>query len=145
MKTRHSCHWHVALLFGVGAALAMGSCRQDSAPREVLSGPSELALSLHMTANPDLVVTNGTASIGVSVRDTAGRPVANQAVFFTMNAGPGRLDRSVVVTDANGGCSVTYIADGGPGVADIMSRPIGLDFSGTDVFRHVTVEVEAPL
>jgi hypothetical protein len=136
---------HALLGLALAATVALGGCKSDAVEVPQLSGPSELALQFLMTANPDLIVTNSTSAIGVTLRDRNGRPIANQQLFFTLSDGPGELDKSIVTTDSNGGASVTYTANGGPGVASIGCRPVGLDFSGTDDFRQVTVQIASPI
>jgi Bacterial Ig-like domain (group 1) len=146
MQTRQPRNLATQTLLGLAlaATVALGGCKSDAVEVPVLTGPSGLALQFLMTANPDLVVTNSTSAIGVTLRDRNGRPIANQQLLFLLDSGPGSIDKSIVVTDSNGGASVTYTADS-PGVASISSRPIGLDFSGTDVFRRVTVQVASPI
>jgi hypothetical protein len=134
----------LSLLLAAGS-LALSGCTTETVEIPGLRGPSELALSFLMTANPDFVVTDGigTSAIGLNIRDRDGRAVPNLAIVLFV-VGPGSVDRNFVTTDGNGMASVTYTgAAGTAGEARVVARPIGLDFNG-ELYREVVIELLTP-
>lgn len=135
----------LSLLLAAGM-LILNGCKADSVDIPSLRGPSELAIGILMTANPDFVVADGvqTSAIGMNVRDRDGHAIPNLAMVLFV-VGAGSIDRSFVTTDANGMASVTYTSSAGTGgsVAKVVVRPIGLDFNG-EIYREVTIELLIP-
>jgi len=76
------------------AALATVSCGVEPASVPVPTGPSELALSLALSASPDMISHDGvsTSRLNITARDAVGLPKAGVAL---------RLD--ILVQDVNGG------------------------------------------
>jgi PKD repeat protein len=110
---------------GVGVVLASvlltSACTVHDTPPPALAGPSELALSLSMSATPDTVSQDGSSqsSIIVTARDPNGQPVANQSIRLDMfvNNQPadyGMLSVRNVVTGRDGRASATYTAPAPP-------------------------------
>jgi hypothetical protein len=139
----------LSLLMVAAGMLALNGCKADAVNIPNLRGPSEYALSILMTANPDFVVSDGitTSAIGVNVRDRDGKAVPNLAIVLFVQ-GPGSLDRSFVTTNASGMASVTYTSQAGvgpPGTpsTQVVARPVGLDFTG-ETYRSVTIEIFNP-
>ena len=120
----------VALLVVAGAA----ACSLDNQERPSLSGPSELGLSIAMTASPDQLPRDGSSQsvVTLTARDPAGRPVAGQRLNLSMpvNAPSGAtLSATDVVTNANGQLSfaVTAPVAGSIGNVVILATPLGND------------------
>lgn len=88
----------------------MNGCTTNGVDVPPLAGPSEFALSVTLTATPDLLPADGTsqAEIGIFVRDAAGQPVPNQQLRVTSNLGA--LTAATVSTGSNGRTSVRYTA-----------------------------------
>jgi len=129
----------------VAGLLSLSSCKEDAVQIPTLRGPAELAVSILMTANPDFVVADGTqtSAIGLNVRDRDGHPISNLSLVLFV-VGAGTIDRSFVRTDGNGMASVTYTSSAGSsGVAKVVARPIGLDFTG-EIYREVAIELLIP-
>jgi len=130
----------------LAGSLAFSGCKADPVEIPNLRGPSELALSIMMTANPDFVVADGfqTSAVGLNVRDRDGRAVPNLPLIILL-AGAGSIDRNFVVTDGKGMASVTYTSTAGSGgqATRVIARPVGLDFNG-EVYREVTIELLSP-
>ena len=96
------------------AAVVTGCTVHQTEPPP-LAGPSELALSVTMTASPDTLVSGGQqqASIGVQARDAGGGPKANQVFqLYTAVDGAsvpfGTLSTDRVVTGVDGRATAIY-------------------------------------
>jgi PKD repeat protein len=125
----------LALLSAV--ALAAG-CSVQETPVPGLTGPSELALSLAVTATPDTIAQDGSSQtlVVVLARDTGGRAVANLSLRFD------------VVKDGNivdfGGLSTKTAATGGDGrVQVVYTAPAPPKDSPTPTATPTTVSVLA--
>jgi PKD domain-containing protein len=100
----------------LAAALASGcTVHQTEAPP--LTGPSEFALSLSMSAAPDTLFAGGLqqAAISLTARDASGAPRANQTfrvstVVDEAAVAFGTLSTPTVVTGADGKATVLYTA-----------------------------------
>jgi hypothetical protein len=136
--------WTGVLLL-VGAGLAQTSCGLGGVDIPAVAGPSERNISLMVMANPDIVPANGisTSAIGIIVRDLHNRPIVNLQVYMQLQ-GYGRLDRSYIVTDAEGMGSVTYTSPVGIyGAVVVYAFPLGLDSHGENN-RYVTLDLVPP-
>jgi len=131
------------LLLAVGGISLLGSCRPNATNIPNLAGPSELAISILMSADPDVLVADGvsTSAIGINIRDRNGQPINNLKCVFALT-GPGTIDHLYATTNGAGMASVTYTApsSSGSGSASVQVRPIGLDFNGAD-YRSVSIEL----
>lgn len=142
----------------LAAAVLLAGCtvHQDEAP--ALTGPSEFALSVSMSASPDTLASGGVqqAAISVFARDAAGSPRAN--VTFRLNTildgtlvDFGTLSVPQVVTGADGrGTAIYTIPKFSPFMAGTPSRkvtivatPVGTDYN-TAVPYSVAVLVIPP-
>jgi hypothetical protein len=99
------------------AALAVTSCTVSKTPTPSLQGPSELGLSIVLSANPDTLSFDGASQsrITVEARDANGQPLPNVAVRAEIVANNtfvdfGSLSARTLVTDSNGKAFVTYTA-----------------------------------
>src|SRR5689334_23030100 len=71
----------------VAAAALLGACSLDKQQMPPLSGPSELALSLSMTATPDQLPRDGSSQsvVTITARGPQGQPLANQHVTVSLD------------------------------------------------------------
>ena len=104
----------IALL---AVALGTASCTVKETEAPSLSGPSELALSLNVQANPDTILQDGAAQsvITVDARGPNGQPVRNLSMRVDMRVGDvfadfGTLSTRTVVTGDDGMARFTYTA-----------------------------------
>jgi len=132
-----------ALGLAVGLIGILGGCKEAPVNAPQVTGPSELALSFLMTADPDITLVGSTSAIGINIRDRNGDPIPGVRVFVQVSSGPGHLDRSFVVTNGNGIAGVTFFADAG-GEAFVSAKPIGVDFEGS-IFRSVSIAIAEPI
>lgn len=98
----------------VAAALVAGACTLDKQTAPDVTGPSELSLSVTMTATPDQLPRNGTAQSVVTVvaRDANGKALAGQRFAVGVSGASGAtLSAASVTTDGNG---VATFAVGAP-------------------------------
>jgi hypothetical protein len=155
---------HPAAVMALGLLLALGGCGTDELEIPELDGPSELALSLRLTASPDILTADGFSSslIQATMRDQNGQPVAGRSVFMSITDGAGRTAdigqlRStgsggigtglVLVTGANGIAQAAYEAPvrtdfTSNGTVLVQARPVGDDFGG-QVYRTVRIELRS--
>jgi hypothetical protein len=104
------------VLLALMLSTAITGCALDQQSAPNLAGPSELGLSLAMTATPDSLLQNGQAQSTVSIvaRDSAGNPLAGRQFYVrsrvnnTINIGT--LSAPSVTTDSQGRASVIYTA-----------------------------------
>ena len=152
--------------------LGQAGCNLDKTVRPDLAGPSELAASLGMSANPDQLTANGNSSsvIEATLRGPDGNLAANTLVIFDLLArgagnfsdigvlapiggprpvpgGPRRPQTVTGVTNGNGVARVRYWSpfrtdQENDIVVTITGRPEGDDFR-TAIFRQVDIFLRA--
>ncbi len=125
------------------AAIVAGCTMTDIDPPP-LSGPSELSLSLAISANPDVLSLDGASQTLVSIeaRDSNGQPASNvplrvqiladgQAVDF------GSISARTLVTGSNGRATFTYTAPPFISGGTIPRLQLSVTPTGTDASAHV--------
>ncbi len=131
------------------AVLASVSCSVEPASIPVPTGPSELALSLAVTASPDMISQDGvsTSRITITARDAHGLQKAGVAMRLDIlvrditgalvPADYGTLSSRWPSTSSDGIVGVTYVAPPTPNGGVVTNRvvtfrviPLGTDFSG---------------
>jgi PKD repeat protein len=132
------------------AALVGAGCTVNEVDAPPLMGPSELALSVTLTADPDIVPEDGASQsvIGIFARDENGQPKPNVQVVVTTDLG--RLSASTVSTGSNGRVNVTFTApvtqfpgfDAG-NVATVAVTPISNNFANA-ISRRVFIRLVPP-
>jgi hypothetical protein len=139
MKTRH--------VIGCGLwVLLLTACTMREHDMPALTGPSELAVSITVSALPDVLPTDGASKslITVTAHDAYGRPLRNLSVRAEtlVNGQPadlGSLSPRNVVTDAAGRASVAYTAPAIDGDLDTGVRvQIGITPAGTNFASALT-------
>jgi hypothetical protein len=152
----------------VSAALAvifaLNGCGLDEVEIPDFDGPSELGLSISLTASPDIVVADGFSSslIQATVRDQNGSLVAGRQVFMAITdsqgrtadignlrstGGPGLGTGLILTTGTNG---VAQASNEAPPRTDLTAnstilvtvRPVGTDANG-QVYRSVRIELRS--
>ena len=140
---------------GLCLLLGMAGCGLDKVTVPGLSGPSELGLSLFMTASPDVLVADGasTSAVQVFVRDQNGQLVSGRAITFRVAdangivADVGTLNAYTAVSSGAGVATVIYKAPArtdftSNGSALIEARPVGTDANDA-VYRTVRIELRS--
>jgi PKD repeat protein len=144
-----------AILFMAAMALAGCTLQNQSAPS--LTGPSELALSLAITASPDLITQDGTSQSVVSVvaRDAAGQPIRGlsmraETIVNGFSADFGVLSSRTISTATDGRASLIYLSPAPPPVTagndnfvTIVFTPIGVNYANT-IDRSVQIRLARP-
>ena len=136
------------------AAVTLSACQQDAALDQFV-GPSELGLSLTLSASPDVLALDGASQSLVTIfaRDGAGQAVANLTVRLQIRfAGTiqdfGQLSARTLVTGQDGRALATYTAPIGGNVdtgaeVDIEVTPVGDNFAGA-LRRTLTIRLVPP-
>ena len=130
----------VALLAVALAAVTLPACQQDATP-DPFVGPSELGLSLTLTASPDVLTLDGASQslVMILARDGSGQVVANVTLRLQIRyAGTlqdfGQLSARTLVTGLDGKALATYTAPLGGSVdtgsaVDILVTPVGDNYA----------------
>jgi PKD repeat protein len=145
---------YLARMFVLITAVVSAGCTMANVDPPPLSGPSEMSLSLTITANPDTISLDGSSQtlITVEARDTNGQPVANVPLRVEILADGqpvdfGTISARTLVTGANGRASFTYTAPGfvnGPiPNVQISVTPTGTDASA-QLRRLISVRLVPP-
>jgi PKD repeat protein len=139
------------------AASLAASCTVNKTTRPALSGPSELALSLTLLANPDILAQDGASQsqLVIQARDVNGQPVKNLPVHLDVSfdgtiADVGSLSSKDVVTGSDGRATVSYTAPPasfGSGntinLVTLLVTPVGSDYGGSSP-RSVNIRLVPP-
>ena len=138
-------------------ALALGGCTVSRSDAPPLTGPSEVALSLLVTASPDYLSQDGRSQSMVSVlaRDPAGQPVGGLTLRLGMFVGGTSLDYGTLTTkafatDSSGYASTIYTAPVPPSVTatadtvvEIRVAPVSSNYGNT-FSRTVSIRLARP-
>ena len=143
-SVRHPRRVVAALL----AAVALTGCGIDKQAGPSPVGPAEFGLSVTMTAAPDQLPRDGTATslLTVTVRDASGNPVSGQRVGLSLatNAPAGAaLSQSEIATGSNGAASVVVTAPQSGSVGNIVinATPVGVNNFDNAVARTLSIGV----
>ena len=119
-------------------ATSLGACSLDNQGMPALSGPSELALSLSMSATPDQLPRDGSSQsiVTITARDAEGKPLVGQriAVSLGANAPQGAaVSLSEVVTSSSGQGTfvVTAPVAGSVGNISVVAMLVGTNSNNT--------------
>lgn len=153
----------IRILALASAFTAAAGCTLQSQDPPSLTGPSTFALSLNVTASPDILPEDGASQsvIRVVARGPDGQPVPNVPLRIDTTAGGtivefGQLSARNVTTNGNGEALVVYTAPRSPQpgtdfgtVVNISVQPVGSNFGsivGTDVSIRLVPEttVQSP-
>lgn len=129
----------------LAAAAVASSCTLQEVDAPSPTGPSTLALSLNVTASPDILPEDGASQsvIRVVARGPNGQPLPNVPLRIDTTIGStivdfGQLSARNVTTNGNGEASVVYTAPLSPQpgtdfgtVVNINVQPVAGDFGST--------------
>jgi PKD domain-containing protein len=158
MKDTFMTRGSLLRLIAVGSLALSAACTLESQNAPDPIGPSELSMSLALTATPDLIAANGASQsvIGIVTRDAYGQPLPNvQLRVDTVDASGlivenGILSARTITTGSNGQASLTYTAPmetvagvDANGAVTVRVLPISTDF-GSQYPRYVTIRLLPP-
>jgi len=143
---------HIATGVALAAALVLGGCGMDEVKIPGgLVGPSELGISVQLSASPDIVNADGVSQsvVTATVRDQNGKPLSGKLLFFQLNSGDGAIIAGgilvgplqtglSVASGANGVAQIVYQAGYSAGTVTISVRPYGFDTNST-VTRFIEI------
>ena len=142
---------YIRNLFVLMSAFVVAGCTLANVDPPPLAGPSEMSLSIHMTANPDVLTLGGSSQtlVTVEARDVNGQPAANVPLRVEILADGQVVDFGAVstrslVTGSNGRAVFTYTSPafaGGP----IPSVQLAVTPLGTDASTHIRRVVSVKL
>ncbi len=127
-------------LLAAAALVASAACTVDHTVAPSVSGPSEQALSLRLTASPDTVPQDGATQSRIQVQafDQAGKPIPNLTIRMTLN-GSGALSAASVVTGSDGKAVNVFTAPMPSGsltnLTSVLATPVGTDAAGSLTFQ----------
>ena len=120
--------------------LAVAGCAIEGQDAPALTGPSELSLSLGLTATPDLIKTDAVSTVVATALSIDGAPLAGIGLRIRVFNGGGSLSATSGATDAAGRFSVVYTPPNGETLATIEVTPIA-DNAQNQRVRTVTILV----
>ncbi len=133
----------------VAAGLLVSGCTVSKTERPPLAGPSELGLSLSVTANPDIIPQNASQSqVVILALDGNGQAVKGLPIRLSLNPVVGQLSASDVTTGGDGRAAVAYTApplppDNRETTVTISATPVSTDYSNA-VPRSVIIRLVLP-
>jgi PKD repeat protein len=136
-----------AWLLAAAGLLVSAGCAMDKQDAPTLAGPSGYALSISMSASPDVLARDGssTSTIQLIARNADGKPAIGQR--FLLGVSAGTLTETDVMTDRAGQVTFGFMA---PGVnvnatsAEIFVSPVGTNADNTLDRRVVSVRLLGP-
>lgn len=157
MRTRVSSIWAVAL------ALSGAACTMNQSEAPALTGPSDFAKSLSVTATPDTIALGGfgtpfgqSSRIEVKLLDESGRGVGRQDIRLEIFVGStlqdcGTLTSHIITTVSDGTAAALFFAPGTPlpqscsgytpgNDITIQATPVGTNFQ-TSISRRATIRM----
>jgi PKD repeat protein len=154
------CSWGADVttrIFALAAVMAITGCALDNQGAPSLTGPSELGLSLEITATPDVITQDGAsqAVIRITARDANSQPIAGLAIRLDLAVGTlpvdfGTLSTKTLSTGADGRATVIYTAPppppasaSGDVVVSIVFTPVGANYSNSQG-RTVLIRLARP-
>lgn len=145
--------------FAAAAAIAvlLPACKAKDQTAPPLSGPSELATSIAMSASPDTLRQDGASQsqIGVLARDANGQPVRNVSVRLDVAVNGvitdyGQISAKNIVTGSDGRAVAVYTAPNPPvdpvdtgTVVQVLATPVGTDYANATA-RSVSIRLFPP-
>jgi PKD repeat protein len=144
------------ILIGVATA-ALAACSLDKQVAPALTGPSELALSLQLTASPDLITQDGISQSVVTVlaRDAYSQPVRGLSMHVDIFANGtqadfGTVSSKSISTGNDGRASLSYMSPPPPPASvssdtliTLLFTPVGTDYANTTP-RAVNIRLTRP-
>jgi hypothetical protein len=142
-------------LLALSLTVALTGCAIDETPAPSLTGPSELGLSVALTASPDTLLMNGTAqsTVSVVVRNNNGQLVPGQVFYVQTRVGStvngfGTLSASSITTDSQGRAAVLFTAPppdaGNISTISVEFLPVGSTSAADNSARLVLIKMVRP-
>lgn len=139
------------------AAGLLASCTAKDQEAPPLSGPSELATSITVTASPDTLRQDGSSQsqIGVLARGSDGQAIRNLSLRLdvTVNgviADYGQISSKNLITGSDGRATAFYTAPAAPvdpvdegTVVQVTATPVGTDYANAQA-RSVSIRLFPP-
>lgn len=146
---------HIRGILVLLSAAFAASCTVTDTAAPPLTGPSEMSLSLAISANPDVLSLDGAsqALVSIDARDANGQPAANIPLRIEILADGqavdyGTLSARTLVTGSNGRATLTYTAPALVGDSiprlDIAVTPTGLGDAANHLARRLNIRLVAP-
>jgi PKD repeat protein len=156
MRTTTLSAWLTLTLAALGAG-----CTVSKTSPPPLIGPSELGLSLTLSASRDIMPRDGVsqATISIIARDPQNQPIRNVTLRVDVVSGDGAtiittsgtLSASTITTDSGGQASVVFTAppETIPGIDQLVpvmirAMPIGSNFSSSTP-RYLSIRLVPPI
>jgi len=141
----------------LAALVTLAGCTLDRQGAPSLAGPSELGLSLAITATPDIITQDGSsqALIEVVARDAHSQPVRGLSLRLETAVGGvvadvGKLSARTVSTNNDGRASAVYQSPPAPPpttgqdtVINIIVTPVGSNYQNTEA-RAISLRLARP-
>jgi PKD repeat protein len=142
----------------IGAlALTLAACTMKSQEAPGLTGPSEFAQSITVSASPDVLSQDGASQsvITVTARGPNGEPLPNLSMRAELQVDGtavdfGSMSARNIVTGSDGRASLVYTAPAAPAAAvdtftivEVVIVPIGTDF-GNSTTRRAAIRLVPP-
>jgi hypothetical protein len=117
----------------LGLLLTNGGCGLHSVDVPPIDGPSETGISLSLTVNKDVLVSDGRdfAVVTATVLGPNGRPAPNQDVFFAIADEGGKFADIGVIVGSNGPGTGATVRTNAQGIAQVLyEAPARTDATG---------------
>lgn len=146
-------------LIVLAAVFAIAGCTLDKQQAPPLAGPSTFALSLQISASPDILSQDGhsQSAIDIVARDANSQPVRGLTLKVDTAVGGsivdfGSLSARTVSTNGDGRANLVYQAPAPPPltapdstVVTLLVTPVGTNFDNTTSFGHtVSINLVRP-
>lgn len=135
------------ILIAAATLLAVSACTVSKENVPGLVGPSGLALSLDITASPDVLVRDGVSqsTIEITATDGAGHRIPALGLQVVASPNLGTIESPSLKTNSSGRASTIYVAPGwgGTTTATITVTPTGSNYQNT-VPRTITIRLFQP-
>jgi PKD repeat protein len=137
--------------------LAMGTaCTVHETDVPPLTGPSEYAVAIRLTATPDQITQDGSSTSTVAVRATgpSGQPLSNLEIRLSTSGGSGAgvLSATTLFTGNDGRATATFTAaaappflQGGPPTEVVIyATPVGSNFDASQTHTASLIVIPPP-
>jgi PKD repeat protein len=137
----------ISLAAACFAAAVLAGCTVHQTEAPDLTGPSELALSVTMTASPDSITQDGrsNSTITLTARDASGRSASNVSFRLDMIVDNqigdyGTLSTRSITTGSDGRATVTYTAPPAPLPGTAVAACTGSGTGDSTIGRCVKIQ-----
>lgn len=137
------------ILIAAATVLAVSACTIDKQAVPGMVGPSGLAVSLDVTASPDVLVRDGVSqsTIEITATDGAGHRIPDLGLQVIASPNLGTIQTPNLKTNSSGRASTIYVSPGpssnGPTTATVTVTPTSTNYQNT-VPRTITIRLFPP-